>query len=216
MTIIGGTFYQGPEVNQADRNLAERLGGCSARFLSSTWKGPLGPTPALGDQTKSNEPWVDAAVQRIVREILWIYSPWRYVAVNATVIAVTTVLIPWIGVLWAAKSKNPKESWKYLYVTLLFAPMPFHVITEFRFGLWTASQHIATGHFPIRTLRHGIPEMAAYVACALIPMHYYLRHVRGASGTRYSVYCKRHLGTYAFSAGLIVLAAFIEAGRLWK
>jgi hypothetical protein len=159
---------------------------------------------------------LEEAAQQIAREILWLRSPWRFAVNNAVVILVTTVLMPWIGALLAAKSKNAKNRDECLWAFLLMAPVLFHILIEARFGLWTSAELIGSGHFRWGMLRHTVPELGAFLLCALVPLTYYLRHVRGSSSIRFSAYTVKHLGTYGISGVLVVLAAFIEAGRLWK
>ena len=188
--------------------------GPGSQALSDALKGPLGPDVPPSSDSKPANPMVDRAVREIVREIMWLRSPWRFALNNIMAISVMTVLFPWVGLYCAKRSSKDKDRVRYLWATLLFAPLVFHVGTQLRIGLWVAAKHINRGEIPYHVLRHGIPELLACFLCALIPMHYYLRHVRSGSPTTFRRYSLRHLGTYAISGGLVILAAFIEAGQV--
>jgi hypothetical protein len=155
--------------------------------------------------------------ESLARELKWIWSPWRIVINNGMVTLVAWILFPWLGIAVSSRPslcKTERNRKNFLSLCLFWAPCLFLWAQDFRLGLWTATGFFIQGPSLLSLLPHGIPEMTACFISALIPVHYYLRHIRGESPIRYSAYSVRHLGSYALVASLLVLAAFIEAGRL--
>jgi len=190
--------------------------GPGSEAIVAAMKVPFGPgpTPARGSGI---DDVIAQAAESLAGELKWIWSPWRIVINNGMATLVAWILIPWLGIALSSRStfwKTERQRRQYLAVCLLGGPCLFLCAQEFRLGLWTVTGVFIQGPSLVSLLPHGIPEMTACFISALIPVHYYLRHVRGESPVRYSAYSTRHLGSYALVASLLVLAAFIEAGRL--
>ncbi|MGH2360465.1 MAG: hypothetical protein ACRDGM_07980 [bacterium] len=213
--ILGQILIIGFGVSPGSLSSAATFGPGSDA-LGSALKGPFGPGVTPVDDSEVSHPAIARAIERLTRELLWLRSPWRFALNNVLVVLITTILLPWAGILLAVRSRDARRAKQCLWLCLLFAPLLFHVVMESRFGFWTAAQLVGRGQLPFSVLRHGVPEVLAWLLCAVVPVHYYLVHVRRKSQVGFSTYSMRQLGTYAASLALLVLAAFIEAGRLWE